>query len=115
MSGELVLYRSEDGGTRLVVHFEDETVWLTQAAIADLFQTTPQNIRYTSPRSIRRESSTKGQLVRITYKFARKGRGRFAASSSITTSRLFSRSVTACARRAAHSSANGPPPACTSF
>lgn len=44
MSGELVLYRSEDGNTRLVVRFEDETVWLTQAAIAELFQTTPQNI-----------------------------------------------------------------------
>jgi hypothetical protein len=44
MSSELVLYRSDDGSTRLVVRFEDETVWLTQAAIAELFQTTPQNI-----------------------------------------------------------------------
>jgi hypothetical protein len=42
--GELILYRSEDGRARLVVRFEDETVWLTQAAIAELFQTTPQNI-----------------------------------------------------------------------
>lgn len=44
MSGELVLYRTEDGRARLVVRFEDETVWLTQASIAELFQTTPQNI-----------------------------------------------------------------------
>jgi hypothetical protein len=42
--GELVLYRTEDGTTRLVVRFEDGNVWLTQAAIAELFQTTPQNI-----------------------------------------------------------------------
>jgi hypothetical protein len=44
VSGELVLYRTEDGESRLVVRFHDETVWLTQAAIAELFQTTPQNI-----------------------------------------------------------------------
>src|ERR1043166_4885497 len=42
--GELILYRTEDGATRLVVRFEDGNVWLTQAAISELFQTTPQNI-----------------------------------------------------------------------
>lgn len=45
MSGsELVLYRSDDGLTRVECRFEDERVWLTQAQIAELFQTTPQNI-----------------------------------------------------------------------
>lgn len=42
--GDLVLYRTEDGRTRVTVRFEDRTVWLTQAGIAELFQTTPQNI-----------------------------------------------------------------------
>lgn len=42
--GDLILYRTEDGRTRVSVRFEDRTVWLTQAGIAELFQTTPQNV-----------------------------------------------------------------------
>ncbi len=42
--GELILYQTEDGRTRIECRFEGETVWLTQAMIAELFQTTPQNI-----------------------------------------------------------------------
>ena len=41
---ELVLYQTEDGRTRIQCRFEDDTIWLTQAQIAELFQTTPQNI-----------------------------------------------------------------------
>ncbi len=41
---ELVLYQTEDGHTRIECRFEGETAWLTQALIAELFQTTPQNI-----------------------------------------------------------------------
>ncbi len=41
---ELLLYQTEDGRTRIQVRLEDETVWLTQADMAQLFQTTPQNI-----------------------------------------------------------------------
>jgi len=42
--GELLLYQTEDGRTRIECRFEGETVWLTQAMMAELFQTTPQNI-----------------------------------------------------------------------
>jgi hypothetical protein len=42
--GELLLYQTEDGRTRIECRFEHETIWLTQARMADLFQTTPQNI-----------------------------------------------------------------------
>ena len=41
---ELVLYQTEDAQTRIEVRLEGNTVWLTQAQMADLFQTTPQNI-----------------------------------------------------------------------
>jgi hypothetical protein len=41
---ELTLYQTEDGRTRIQCRFEDETLWLTQAQMAELFQTTPQNI-----------------------------------------------------------------------
>lgn len=43
-SGEFQLYQTEDGHTRIVCLFENETLWLSQANLADLFQTTPQNI-----------------------------------------------------------------------
>jgi len=42
--GELLLYQTEDGKTRLQVRLEDETVWLTQSQMADLFQTSIPNV-----------------------------------------------------------------------
>jgi hypothetical protein len=42
--GEILLYQAEDGRTRIECRFEDDTVWLTQAQMAELFQTTAQNI-----------------------------------------------------------------------
>jgi hypothetical protein len=39
-----MFYQTEDNQTRIEVRLEDETVWLTQALMAELFQTTPQNI-----------------------------------------------------------------------
>ena len=42
--GEFVLYQTEDGRTRLEVRFSGESVWLTQADMAALFETTPQNV-----------------------------------------------------------------------
>lgn len=35
---EIILYQTEDGSTRIQCRFEDETVWLTQALMAELFQ-----------------------------------------------------------------------------
>jgi hypothetical protein len=40
----ILMYQTEDGKTRIDVLVEDETVWLTQASMAELFQITPQNI-----------------------------------------------------------------------
>jgi hypothetical protein len=41
---ELLFYQSDDGRTHVEVRFEGDTAWLTQASMADLFQTTPQNM-----------------------------------------------------------------------
>jgi hypothetical protein len=35
--GEFILYTTEDGKTRVECRFEDETIWLTQALMAELF------------------------------------------------------------------------------
>jgi hypothetical protein len=40
----IILYQTEDGRTRIQCRFDLETIWLTQAQIAELFQTTPQNV-----------------------------------------------------------------------
>ena len=42
--GEILIYQAESGDTKIDVYLEDETVWLSQALIAELYQTTPQNI-----------------------------------------------------------------------
>ena len=34
----MILYQAEDGRTRIQCRFENETLWLTQALIAELFQ-----------------------------------------------------------------------------
>ncbi len=44
VQSQLLLYRTEDGRTRIEVRLQNETVWMTQAAMAELYQTTPQNI-----------------------------------------------------------------------
>lgn len=42
--GQFLVYSTEDGQTKLEVRLEDETVWLPQAHIADLFQTSVPNV-----------------------------------------------------------------------
>ncbi|HCT7641962.1 TPA: virulence RhuM family protein [Morganella morganii] len=42
--GEFILFRSEDGQTRVECRFESDTLWLSQAEIANLYQITPQAI-----------------------------------------------------------------------
>ena len=43
-SGKILFYQTEDGSTRIDVRMEEDTVWLSQRDMAELFQTTPQNI-----------------------------------------------------------------------
>jgi hypothetical protein len=41
---QIIIYQTESGETKLDVRFQDETVWLTQKLMAELFQTTVPNI-----------------------------------------------------------------------
>lgn len=45
-NNQIIMYQTEDGLTKIDVTLEDETVWLNQAQMAELFQTTKQNISY---------------------------------------------------------------------
>ena len=44
MNSQIIIYQAEDGKTKLDVRLENETVWLTQKLMAELFQTTVANI-----------------------------------------------------------------------
>ena len=44
--GQFLVYEAKDGQVKIDVRLEDETVWLTQQLMADLFQTTQQNISF---------------------------------------------------------------------
>lgn len=41
---DILIYQTEDGQTRIDVKLENGTVWMTQKAISELYQTTSQNI-----------------------------------------------------------------------
>ena len=43
-NSQLIIYQTEDGQTKIDVRFDGDTVWLTQTALAELFQTTKNNI-----------------------------------------------------------------------
>ena len=44
VGNEILIYQTEDGHTKIDVKFEDETVWLTQAQLCELYQTSKSNI-----------------------------------------------------------------------
>ena len=43
-NAEIIIYQTEDGHAKIDVRMEDKTIWLTQAQMTELFQTTKQNI-----------------------------------------------------------------------
>ena len=42
--GDIIIYQTDDGETKIDVKFEDETVWLTQAQLCELYQTSKANV-----------------------------------------------------------------------
>ena len=43
-TGRLLIYQNEKGDTKVDVYFVEDTIWMTQRTMAELYQTTPQNI-----------------------------------------------------------------------
>ena len=44
MSNDIIIYNTEDGKAKINLQLENGTVWLNQSEIAELFETTKQNI-----------------------------------------------------------------------
>jgi len=42
--GEILVYQTADGRTRVECRFQDDTIWLNQAGMAELYQTSKQNV-----------------------------------------------------------------------
>lgn len=42
--GEIIIYQTDDGNTKIDVKMQDETVWLNQAQLVELYQTSKSNI-----------------------------------------------------------------------
>lgn len=42
--GEIIIYQAEDGLTHIDVKIQDETIWLNQQQMADLYQTSRTNV-----------------------------------------------------------------------
>ena len=66
--GHVVVYETEDGETRIDVRFDQETVWLTQGQMAELFETSTNNVslhlnNIFSAQELEREATTKESLV----------------------------------------------------
>jgi len=65
---ELILYQTEDNRTRIEVRLENETVWLSLNQMAELFQTTKQNVslhiqNIYAEGELRREATVKEYLT----------------------------------------------------
>ena len=50
----MIIYTSIDGQTKIDVRLEDETLWLTQAQMCELYQTSKSNVRSISSISLKR-------------------------------------------------------------
>ncbi len=46
MSSEIIIYENQEGNIKIDVRLQEETVWLTQKGIGELFNTSKQNISY---------------------------------------------------------------------
>ena len=44
VQSEIIIYQTKDGSTKIDVNFQDETVWLTQTQLCELYQTSKSNI-----------------------------------------------------------------------
>jgi prophage maintenance system killer protein len=73
-SGQVVLYRTPDGKTSLEVRLEGDTVWLTQAQMAELFRNTKQNVSLHTRNIFRERELKEAAVVKESLTTARDGK-----------------------------------------
>ena len=105
---EIILYQTEDGRTRIQCRFENETIWLTQALIAELFQKDVRTINEHLANIFEEGELTREATIRNFRIVRTEGKREVSAKSNTTTSLQFSLSATASEATEAHSSDSGP-------
>ena len=79
--GEVILYQP-DNEVKLEVRLEEETVWLTQAQMAELFQTSKQNVSLHTNNIFKEKELSPDSVVKESLTTAADGRN---TGSSIIT------------------------------
>jgi hypothetical protein len=113
--GEFLLYETEDGSTRVECRFVEDTLWLTQALMAELFQKDVRTINEHLKNAYEEGELEPGATIRKFRIVARKVLDRSAATSTITTSTPSSPSAIGSDPSAAPSSAAGRRSACANI
>lgn len=63
----IIIYQDEDGVTKVNVRFSNEDVWLTQNQLAEIYDTTQENISMHIKTSTRIKNWMKIELIRNSY------------------------------------------------
>ena len=83
-TGRILIYQNEQGDTKIDVYFEEDTIWMTQRTMAELYQVTPQNITTHIKHIYEDGELDQRATVRVTYKFKWRGIVKFAVIQSFT-------------------------------
>jgi hypothetical protein len=73
-TGQFLVYRTEDGKLKIDVRFQGETVWLTQKHMAELFQTTKQNVGQHLRNILEEGELTEGSVIKNFFTTAADGK-----------------------------------------
>lgn len=84
----LILYNTEDGNSQIRLRAEQQTVWLTQLEMAELFVTTKQNISLHLKNRFEDEELSEESVVKESLTTATEGK-RYSISRPKTISKLW--------------------------
>src|SRR5690625_5201422 len=71
---DILIYQTEDGNTKIDVRLENETVWMTQKSIAELYQSTKQNISLHIKNILEEKELDENSVVKFHLTTARDGK-----------------------------------------
>ena len=75
-NSQIVIYKDKNGNIKIDVRFDGDTVWLTQNALADLLQTTKQNIGQHIKNIIEERELSENSTVKNFFTVQKEGRGK---------------------------------------
>lgn len=70
----ILIYQTEDGNTKIDVRLENETVWMTQKAIAELYQSSRQNINLHIKNTLEEKELGEDSVVKFYLTTAKDGK-----------------------------------------